>query len=209
MSLIERLTNIILEADRANLFIPTNVAHFLRIHGFRPHHSYLRPPRPPPPPPRAPCSGVTRAGTPCKNKCSPGNTTCLVHAPRAPRVPRALPVPAARCTETVKGGAPCKCPKYKNLAMCWRHAKSAKLLPPPPEIPAECAICYNDMSKQTTTKTACGHYFHTACFAEWKQSRTTSHQAVTCPMCRHANPNPKPLVKPPKPQPIAGIVHQN
>jgi len=205
MSLIEQLTDLILRVDQANLYIPGNVAQFLRLHGFRPHNSYLRPPRPPPPPPRPPCTGVTRAGTPCKNKCAIGHTTCLIHYPRPPRVPRALPTPIARCTETVKGGAPCKCPKYKNFSMCWRHAKRANILPPPPEIPTECAICYNDMTKETTTKTGCGHYFHTECFAGWKQSQNASHKAVTCPMCRHANPNPKPLVKPP----VVGIVHQN
>ena len=195
--LIERLTNIILEADRANLYIPPVIANLLRVHGFAPHRTYTRPPRPPRPPPpvRIPCPAVTRSGTPCRNKCAIGCTTCLIHSETpAPRAPRSLPAEYERCPEMVKDGTQCKCPKYKTYPMCWRHAKSANLLPPPPEVPTECAVCYCDLTRETTTKTACGHYFHIDCFESWKQSRSASFQAVTCPMCRHANPKPKPLV---------------
>ena len=203
-TLIDRLLSIVTEVDRVNPYIPPLIATALRVHGFMPHRTYTRPPRPPPPPVpiRLPCPGLTRAGTPCKNKCALGHTTCLIHS--ATPTPRGLPVEQDRCPELIKDGTRCSCAKYKTYPMCWRHAKRSNLLPPPPEVPTECAVCYCDLTRETTTKTSCGHYFHIDCFESWKQSRSTSFQAVTCPMCRHTNPKPKPLVKP-----VLGIVHQN
>jgi hypothetical protein len=198
-TLIERLTNIVFEVDRANLYIPPAVAALLRNHGFVPNRSYTRPPRPPRPPPllRLPCPAMTHAGTTCKNKCAAGCTTCMIHAENpTQRAPRRLPPAHERCPEMVKGGTQCKCSKYKEYPMCWRHAKKANILPPPPEVPTECSVCYCDLTLETTTKTACGHHFHIGCFESWRQSRTSSSQVVTCPMCRHANPRPKPLVRP-------------
>lgn len=195
--LIQQLVNAVSAIDNANAYLSPGIVSFLRLHGFIPHRSYTRPPRPPRPTPpvRAPCPGVTRAGKPCKNKCAPGCATCLIHS--AAPTPRGTPSDQARCPEMVKGGTQCKCRKYKTFPMCWRHAKKANLLPPPPEVPTECAVCYCDLTRETTTKTACGHYFHTDCFETWKQSRMASFQTVTCPMCRHSHPNPKPLVRPP------------
>jgi hypothetical protein len=197
-TIIERLINIVTEVDRHNLYLPPTIVSLLRIHGFIPHRTYTRPPRPPRPPPpvRVQCPAMTRAGTPCKNKCAVGCTTCRIHVANPnPRTPRGLPGVNERCPETVKGGTQCKCSKYKQYPMCWRHAKKANLLPPTPEVPTECAVCYCDLTRETTTKTACGHHFHIACFETWRQSRSASFQAVTCPMCRHANPRPKPLVR--------------
>jgi hypothetical protein len=202
--LIQSLMDIVFQVDRANLYLPPTIVTVLRNHGFIPHRTYTRPPRPPRPPPpvRLPCPAMTRAGTPCKNKCAPGCATCGIHA--ATPTPRGVPSEASRCTETVRGGTQCKCRKYKDLSMCWRHAKKANLLPPEPEVPTECAVCYNEMTRETMTKTACGHYFHTNCFATWRESRMASFQAVTCPMCRHTRPNPKPLVRP-----SSGTGHQS
>ena len=203
-TLVERLINVITEVDRANLYLPPTIASLLRIHGFIPHRTYTRPPRPPPPV-RVPCPATTRAGTPCKNKCAIGCTTCRIHAENpTQRAPRGIPTVHERCPEMTKSGQQCKCSKYKDLAMCWRHAKKANLLPPTPEVPTECAVCYCEMTRETTTKTACGHHFHIDCFETWRQSRTASFQAVTCPMCRHANPRPKPLVRH-----ASGTVHQS
>ena len=200
-TLIERLINIVFEANRANLYLPPTVASFLRIHGFNPHRTYTRPPRPPPPV-RVRCPVLTRAGTPCKNKCAVGCTTCRIHAQNP--TPRGLPAVHERCSEMTKNGTQCKCSKYKEYPMCWRHAKKANLLPPAPEVPTECAVCYCELTRETTTKTACGHHFHIDCFEGWRQSRSASFQAVTCPMCRHANPRPKPLVRR-----ALGTVHQS
>jgi len=201
-TLIERLIETIMAVDAANLYLPPTVASILRVHGFIPHRTYTRPPRPPPPV-RPPCPGMTRAGTPCKNKCAVGCTTCKIHS--ANPTPRGLPGPHERCPERLPDGTQCKCSKYKQYPLCWRHAKRAQLLPPPPEIPTECAVCYNELTRETTTKTVCGHYFHIGCFETWRQSRVTSFQSVTCPMCRHGHPNPKPLVKPS----ASGTGHQN
>ena len=194
-TLLERLLRVITEVDRTNLYLPPPIASLLSVHGFVPHRTYTLPPRPPRPPPpvRLPCPALTRAGTPCKNKCAYGLTACGIHL--ATPGPRGVPAVHKRCPEIVKGGTQCKCSKYKSYPMCQRHAKRANLLPPPPEVPTECAVCYCDLTRETTTKTSCGHYFHIDCFESWKQSRSISHQAVTCPMCRHGNPRPKPLVR--------------
>lgn len=195
-TLIESLINIVTAVDRHNLYLPPQVAALLRNHGFIPHRTYTRPRRPPPPV-QIPCPAMTRAGTPCKNKCAIGCTTCGIHVSNpTPRAPRELPAVHRRCPETVKGGTQCKCPKYNNYSMCWRHAKKANLLPPAPEVPNDCAICYVDLTLETTTKTACGHYFHIECFEAWRQLRRTAAGGVTCPMCRCANTRPKPLVRP-------------
>lgn len=202
--IIQTLIEAVTLADQANVYLNPTVVALLRNHGFIPHRTYTRPPRPPRPPPvvRPPCPAMTRAGTPCKNRCALGCATCLIHSTTP--TPRGTPNEDARCPEMVRGGTQCKCRKYKDLPMCWRHAKKANLLPPTPEVPTECAVCYCELTRETTTKTACGHYFHTGCFETWKASRRASFQPVTCPMCRHTRPNPKPLVRS-----SAGTVHQS
>lgn len=176
--------------DRNNVHIPPHIASVLRNHGFPPHRSYLRPPPPPPLPPRPQCPGVTKKGTQCTNKCADGRTTCMIHSDTP--TPRPLPHDIFRCPVNISTGEQCKCAKFKQLPMCWRHAKRAGILPPPPEVPTECSICYADLVPENRIKTSCGHYFHRTCFSSWDQSRRLQFQAVTCPMCRHARPNPKP-----------------
>lgn len=205
-TLVERLMNIVEQVDNENMYIPPVLEAFLRSHGFIPHRTYLRPPRPPIVV-RPPCPAVTQAGTPCKNKCSPGSTTCGIHS--LIPTPRGTPDNYRRCPVIIGSGEQCKCAKYKEFPLCWRHAKRDNLLPPPPEVPTECSICYSDLSRETTTKTSCGHYFHIDCFESWRQSRRSTFRAVTCPMCRHTNPNPKPLVKPPRTIIAVDTVHQS
>jgi hypothetical protein len=200
-TLLERLLRVITEVDRTNLYLPPPIASLLSVHGFVPHRTYTSAPRPPRIV-RRPCTALTRAGTPCKKNCSYGLTTCRIHIENP--APRGVPEEHKRCQEMVRGGTQCKCSKYKSYPMCQRHAKRANLLPPPPEVPTECAVCYCDLTTETTTKTICGHHFHIDCFESWRQSRTRSHQAVTCPMCRQGNPRPKPLV-----MLASGTAHQN
>lgn len=187
-TLLEQFLAIVREVDRRNLYIPPVSAVELRRLGFSPHYTYLRPPRPPPPPPRPRCPAMTHAGTQCTNKCSAGLTTCMIHSDNP--TPRPVPLDYYRCPETTPNGQ-CKCAKYKQYPMCWRHSKRAGLLPPPPEVPTDCSICYVSLSEGQKVKTVCGHYFHATCFDLWKTSRQTNFQVVTCPMCRHTNPNPK------------------
>jgi hypothetical protein len=199
-TLLEQFIEMAMQVDLARTYIHPAAAALLRHRGFTPHSSYLRPPRPIPIP-RLPCPGITKAKTPCKNKCAPGHSTCLIH--RENPSLRGYPLPSMRCPELVNGEQ-CKCPKYKHYPLCWRHAKRANLLPPPPEMPTECSICYSDLTHETTVKTSCGHYFHDECFNGWKQTRQATLQRVTCPMCRGLHPNPKPLRSA-----AAGTAHQN
>lgn len=188
--MLTQLVQIVTHLDQNNAYIPPNIAILLRNHGFPPHRSYLRAPPPPPPPPRPQCPGMTQKGTQCANKCAEGLTTCRIHS--GTPILRGIPMDEFRCPEMTSSGERCKCGKYKQLPMCWRHAKRAGILPPPPEVPTECAICYTDLTAEGRVKTSCGHYFHAGCFESWKTSRTNHFQAVTCPMCRHHRPNPKP-----------------
>ena len=187
MDLLTQFVQLATYMDQHNLYIPPEIATALRNHGFTPHHSYLRPP---PPPPRPQCSALTKKGTQCVNKCAEGLTTCRIHC--AEPSLRGIPLDEFRCPEMTANGERCKCGKYKHFSLCWRHAKRAGLLPPPPEIPSECAICYTDLTSENRVKTSCGHYFHAGCFESWKTSRISQFRPVTCPMCRHVRPNPKP-----------------
>ena len=187
MDLITQLVELVVQLDRQNVHLPPAVALHIRNHGFTPHRSYLRPP---PPPPRPRCSAMTRHGSQCINKCAEGLTTCLIHSENP--TPRSIPLDAFRCTEMTSNGERCKCSRYKHFSLCWRHAKRAGILPPPPEIPTECAICYTELEENRVVRTACAHYFHEGCFDAWRETRTANFQAVTCPMCRHPRPRPRP-----------------
>jgi len=180
--LLHALVEIVHEIDRRNLYINPQAAFFLRRHGFNPHNSYLRPP---PPPPRPVCPGLTRAGARCKNKCSAGMDTCLIHSQNP--TPRPLPTDEYRCRANTGSGERCKRARCIS-GMCWTHAKKAGLLP---EEPTECSICYSVLSEGVKVKTLCNHFFHEECFNNWKVSRQNLGHRVTCPMCRNSRPNPR------------------
>ena len=156
----------------------------------------------PPRVPRGPCTGVTAKGAPCKNKACADHGMCAIHYNKSTRTTTEAPTEPP-CTGTTAKGEPCKCPRYRSLAMCWRHAKKEGLLP---DVPSDCAICMNEMAPSERTKTKCGHYFHTACLAEWASRRgtsggTTRRRTVKapCPMCR------APFTMPaPPPPPLTG-----
>ena len=154
--------------------------------------------------PRAPCTGVTAKGTPCKNKACADHGMCAIHYKSTRTADSTAEAPTEpRCTGTTAKGEPCKCVPYRTLAMCWRHAKKGGLLP---DVPSDCAICMNEMAPSERTKTKCGHYFHTACLSEWARRRgttggTTRRRTVgaPCPMCR------APFTMPaPPPPPLTG-----
>ena len=162
-----------------------------------------RAPARPPRVPRGPCTGVTAKGTACKNKACADHGMCAIHYHKSTRTTTELPADVM-CTGTTAKGEPCKCPRYRTLEMCWRHAKKEGLLP---DVPSDCAICMNEMAPSERTKTKCGHYFHTACLAEWAVRRgttggTTRRRTVKapCPMCRAPfsmpAPPPPPLTGP-------------
>ena len=186
MDPLSQLLQLAIHLDRSNAYIPPHVAMQLRNHGFPPHRSYMRPPSPPP---RPQCPALTQRGTQCVNKCAENMTTCRIHCDNP--TPRPVPLDQYRCPIVTLHNEQCKCPKFKHFPLCWGHAKRAGILPPPPEVPSECSICYTDLS-ENRVKTSCGHYFHHECFESWKTSRVANLQSVTCPMCRHVRPNPRP-----------------
>jgi hypothetical protein len=181
-NLLQRLVELVDQINRRNLYINPHFANILRRNGFQPHYTYLRPP---PPPPRPVCSGVTRNGSHCKNKCTIGQTTCMLHSEN--RSVRPLPLDEFRCTTITKSGERCKRVNFINC-LCFGHAKKAGILP---EIPDECSICYSEMTVGDRVKTTCKHYFHATCFDNWKRTRQSTFQVVNCPMCRCTRPNPK------------------
>lgn len=152
-----------------------------------------------PAPLRVPCSALVK-GRPCKNKCCGNMTMCMVHHKAAQRMAKP---PPPRCTAMTAAGTQCRCNKYNSYDVCKRHAKKQNLLP---EMPAECAICYDEMTAGNRTETSCGHFFHTACMQTY--AITTGGLRVTrrgthtlcgpCPMCR----TPFKLKLPPLPAPV-------
>jgi len=188
--LFTNLISIVTTLDRyQQTYIPPEVARILIRSGFIPHRSYLRAPPVPPPPPRPICPSMTRRGTQCTNRCAINQPTCMIHCPNP--TPRPIPPNEYRCTAHVANGELCKNSRYSIYPMCMRHARKANLLPPPPEVPSECAICYNNLSDGARVKTSCGHYFHGQCFDNWRTTRTRDMRPVYCPMCRNSRPNPR------------------
>ena len=71
-----------------------------------------------------------------------------------------------RCNGICQNGEQCK-RMLKTGSWCKQHYKG------------ECSICLNNVSNTTkTTKTICGHYFHSDCLNQWCKSNNT------CPICR-------------------------
>jgi hypothetical protein len=132
------------------------------------------------------CTGMTLKGTQCKSKSIKGGTCCKRHTIAAAEA--ADPVEPILCTAETAKGEPCKCKPFKELSICWRHARKANLLP---EVPSECAVCYEAMDASTRTKTKCNHYMHTSCLTTWAQTkgyrrytRRVTRLEAPCPMCR-------------------------
>ena len=69
------------------------------------------------------------------------------------------------CKGVKKNGAPCSY-RGKHDGYCKFH------------IPNECPICYEKMTKETSTITSCKHMFHRKCLERWTEERQT------CPLCR-------------------------
>ena len=45
----------------------------------------------------------------------------------------------------------------------------------------QCSICYDNLCIKKSTKTSCGHYFHTSCLNKWL---SMNNDIPSCPLCR-------------------------
>lgn len=72
------------------------------------------------------------------------------------------------CQGVTKAGTHCSY-RGRHNGYCKIHADK-KL--------GDCPICYEEVTKGTSTTTRCKHVFHKACLERWMEEKTT------CPMCR-------------------------
>lgn len=129
------------------------------------------------------CTHVKRNGQQCT---AAGwyyeGTLCGTHArSRELREQRANQPPKPKCTQRTARGEECKYGRMPGSTACKRHAKRDGLLP---EIPTECAICYEEMTEEQRFQTGCFHHFHKECMGRWVTQRRASFERVSCPMCR-------------------------
>lgn len=141
--------------------------------------------------PRPKCQWTLRNGNQCKHYALHDHHLCSAHVQAFERQLNPPP-PKPRCTRNKANGEPCQAFRMCGLAACKRHATRDNLLP---EVPTECAICYDEMTAENRMATKCGHYFHANCMSSWVMSRVNTFQKVSCPMCRTTLPKPKPAVQ--------------
>lgn len=178
----ERIASALLELTIFGNQIPRDMRMMFETSGIRLEHWMYAPA-----PQRAPCSALVK-GRPCKNKCCFGTTMCGIHNKAAQRATNP-PTPVARCTGLTAKGDRCKCRAYKATEMCKRHARQNGKLP---DVPAECPICYEGMTKENRVETSCNHYFHQTCLRTYVTTaghthltrRGTEFSRGPCPMCR-------------------------
>jgi len=95
------------------------------------------------------------------------------------------------CKGVTKAGKPCSF-RGRHHGYCKFHA---------PKDLSECPICYEKITKGTSTITSCKHVFHRGCLQRWTEEKST------CPMCRE-NIRPTSGVLRPMPPP-APIIYIN
>ena len=139
-------------------------------------------------PPRPKCEWTLRNGNRCTHNALYDQHLCSVHM-RVFERQLNPPPPKPKCTQNKANGEPCQAARMCGSTACKRHAIRDNMMP---EIPTECAICYDDLAPENTTGTKCGHYFHKSCMETWVTSRVASYQKVSCPMCRTSLPRPRP-----------------
>ena len=140
-------------------------------------------------PPRPKCTWTLRNGNQCKHYAAHDHTLCSAHIQAFDRQ-MYPPPPKPRCTRNKADGQPCQAFRMGSLTACKRHAVRDNMMP---EVPTDCAICYDEMTAETRIATKCGHYFHKDCMNTWVTSRVNTYQKVSCPMCRTTLPKPKPV----------------
>ena len=80
------------------------------------------------------------------------------------------------CQGVTKSGKPCSY-RGRHHGYCKLHAAPGTLCDTGKKM-GECPICYEEVTKGTSTITRCKHVFHKTCLQRWTEEKTT------CPMCR-------------------------
>ena len=80
------------------------------------------------------------------------------------------------CKGVTKSGKPCSY-RGRHNGYCKIHAAPGTLCDSGKNM-GDCPICYEEITKGTSTTTRCKHVFHKACLERWMEEKTT------CPMCR-------------------------
>jgi len=109
------------------------------------------------------------------------------------------------CKGVTKTGKPCSY-RGRHHDYCKIHAAPGTLCDTGKKM-GDCPICYEEVTKGTSTTTRCKHVFHQTCLQRWMEEKPT------CPMCREnirpttgqIRPLTPPLAR--EPIPITMIVH--
>jgi len=80
------------------------------------------------------------------------------------------------CKGVTKAGKRCSY-RGRHHGYCKIHAAPGTLCDTGKKL-GDCPICYEEVTKGTSTITRCKHVFHKACLERWMEEKTT------CPMCR-------------------------
>ena len=80
------------------------------------------------------------------------------------------------CKGVTQSGKRCSY-RGRHNGYCKIHAAPGTLCDTGKKM-GDCPICYEEVTKGTSTTTRCKHVFHKACLERWTEEKTT------CPMCR-------------------------
>jgi hypothetical protein len=103
------------------------------------------------------------------------------------------------CKGVTKAGKRCSY-RGRHHGYCKLHADPEHLCDTGKDL-GDCPICYEKVTKGTSTITRCKHVFHRRCLQRWTEENST------CPMCRE-NIRPTTGVLAPRPPP-APIIYIN
>jgi hypothetical protein len=80
------------------------------------------------------------------------------------------------CKGVTRSGKPCSY-RGRHEGFCKIHAAPGTLCDTGKKM-GDCPICYEEVTKGTSTTTRCKHVFHQTCLQRWMEENNT------CPMCR-------------------------
>ena len=102
------------------------------------------------------------------------------------------------CKGVTKAGTRCSY-RGRHHGYCKVHADPEHLCDTGKDL-GDCPICYEKVTKGTSTITSCKHIFHRRCLQRWTDENST------CPMCRaNIRPTTGVLRPRPSPRPVPGL----